>query len=236
MGSLLPRLSIVLATLLVTCGQIMAKERPRLTAADYEVTAMQSWKVHIERSLDEHPRRERAVQLLREKLEEVEKLLPASAVEELVKVPIWLSRDSSAGACYHPSRQWLLENGRVPEMARSIEIQNIDHFIDWSRVQPLMMLHELAHAWQDRMLEDGNRNAEVAEAFRKAEQSGIYQKVRHKDGRLQRHYGMTNPMEYFAECSEAYFGTNDFEPFDRKELEKFDPAGARLVERMWGIR
>ena len=32
-------------------------------------------------------------------------------------------------------------------------------------------------------------------------------------------------MEYFAELSEAYFGTNDFYPFVRGELQTTRPAG-----------
>ena len=38
----------------------------------------------------------------------------------------------------------------------------------------------------------------------------------------------------FAELSEAYFGRNDFYPFTRKELEKHDPAGYRLMRETWG--
>ena len=34
-------------------------------------------------------------------------------------------------------------------------------------------------------------------------------------------------MEYFAEASEAYFGTNDFFPFVRIELRRHDPIGVR---------
>ena len=47
-------------------------------------------------------------------------------------------------------------------------------------------------------------------------------------------YALTNAKEYFAELSEAYFGRNDFYPFTRKELEKHDPAGYRLMRETWG--
>ena len=40
-------------------------------------------------------------------------------------------------------------------------------------------------------------------------------------------------MEYFAEGSEAYFGTNDFYPFTRAELKQHDPEGFRLLEALW---
>lgn len=220
---------------LFSCSALAEDNQKRPLATDYEKIELGTWKIYVERSLKDHPRKDRALQLLGFKLVEVEKLLPGAAVRELMKVPIWMSRDSSPGACYHPSIAWLQENGRVPEMARSIEIQNVDHFIDWSTTQPMMVLHELAHAWQDRMLEGGNSNPEIMKAYQIAKESGIYDQVLHVNGQKQLHYAMTNPMEYFAECTEAYFGKNDFHPFNRKELEKTDPAGANLVEKMWGI-
>ena len=46
---------------------------------------------------------------------------------------------------------------------------------------------------------------------------------------------MTNPPEYFAESCEAYFGTNDFYPFVRAELQRHDPVMYELIERAWGV-
>jgi hypothetical protein len=40
-------------------------------------------------------------------------------------------------------------------------------------------------------------------------------------------------MEYFAESSEAYFGTNDFYPFVRAELKAHDPEMFKLVGELW---
>ena len=40
-------------------------------------------------------------------------------------------------------------------------------------------------------------------------------------------------MEYFAEASEAYFGTNDFYPYVRSELRRHDPRMYHLLERLW---
>jgi hypothetical protein len=41
-------------------------------------------------------------------------------------------------------------------------------------------------------------------------------------------------MEYFAEATEAFFGTNDFYPFVHSELRRHDEAMFRLLERLWG--
>lgn len=206
-----------------------------LTAADYEVTTIRGWTVHVEKSLDTYPRKAEALALLDKKLGEVETLVPPAALPTLKEVPIWMSRNVTPGACYHPSAGWLKDNGRVVEMERSIELQNVDNFIDWSPTQPLMMLHELSHAWQHRTQPQGYDNADIKAAYDAAKASGKYEKVRHANGKEQRHYALTNPMEYFAECSEAYFGRNDFQPFDRAELKEFDPTGYAMVEKVWKI-
>ena len=41
---------------------------------------------------------------------------------------------------------------------------------------------------------------------------------------------------YFAELSEAYFGTNDFYPFVRAELKEHDPRGYALMEKAWSVK
>ena len=46
---------------------------------------------------------------------------------------------------------------------------------------------------------------------------------------------MTNPMEYFAEATEAFFSRNDFFPFDRAELKQHDPELVQLLTKLWGV-
>lgn len=218
---------------LILLGLLLAKASA-LTAADYDTRQIQGWTVHVEKSLETYPRKAEALDLLDRSLVQVTKLVPATAIPKLKLVPIWMSRNVAPGACYHPSVDWLKQNGRVVEMARSIELQNVDHFLDWSAAQPLMVLHELAHAWQDRELPQGYGNADVKRAFDAAKASGKYEKVRYVGGGEKKHYALTNPMEYFAECSEAYFGKNDFQPFDREELKAFDPVGYEMIGKVWG--
>jgi Mlc titration factor MtfA (ptsG expression regulator) len=44
---------------------------------------------------------------------------------------------------------------------------------------------------------------------------------------------MSNPAEFFAETTEAYYSTNDFFPFTREQLEKHDPQMAELLGKLW---
>ena len=47
---------------------------------------------------------------------------------------------------------------------------------------------------------------------------------------------MTNEKEYFAESTEAFFGTNDFYPFVRAELKEYDPDMFALLCEVWGVK
>jgi len=46
---------------------------------------------------------------------------------------------------------------------------------------------------------------------------------------------LDNEREYFAECTEAFFGRNDFFPFTRDELEKHDPEMFKLLRKLWQV-
>jgi hypothetical protein len=46
---------------------------------------------------------------------------------------------------------------------------------------------------------------------------------------------MNNIEEYFAESTEAFFGTNDFYPFVRAELKEFDPRMEAVLRKAWGV-
>lgn len=216
-------------------GLASAVRAEPLTAADYQSTKIQGWTVWVEKSLDTHPRKEQALKLISAKLAVVKKVVPATALPALKKVPIWLSRDTAPGAAYHPSAAWLAANGRVVEMERSIELANIDDFIDWSVGQPMMLLHELSHAWHHQVVSLSYDNPRIKKTYDAAVASGIYESVDYYNGQKLRAYALNNAMEYFAECSEAYFGKNDFEPFNRAELRNFDPEGWRMVRKMWSI-
>ncbi|MEM1443526.1 MAG: hypothetical protein AAGF67_14365, partial [Verrucomicrobiota bacterium] len=66
-----------------------------------------------------------------------------------------------------------------------------------------------------------------------------YEQVERFDGnrfRQDRAYALSNPMEYFAESTEAYFGRNDFYPFNREELKKHDPYMHGLLPQLWQLQ
>ena len=103
----------------------------------------------------------------------------------------------------------------------------------WAK-HPYVVLHELAHAYHNQVLEGGFAEPRVKAAYDGAVEAGIYDEVMSHTGRKVRHYGLNNQMEYFAETTEAYFGVNDFYPFVRAELKEFDPMGFAMMEEIWG--
>ena len=150
-------------------------------------------------------------------------------------MPIWLGVEDGHASCaeYHPSRDWLREHGYNPDKAKCVEIGNATRFLDWSREQPMMILHELAHSYRDRVLAQDHEG--LRKAYRAAKEGGSYDQVLRSDGRTGKAYALTDEQEYFAESTEAFFGQNDFFPFVRIELKKHDPAIYAVLEEAWGV-
>lgn len=206
-------------------------------ASLYVDYTMEGWTIHAERTLVSSAQWVSVRNELANQLYRIARIVPDDRLSSLRKVAIWIHRDDPVTVCmaYHPSVEWLREHKANPEMARAVEIGNAANFISWTYEQPSMVLHELAHSYHDRILENGFENRTVKEAFDRAIKSNRYEDVLHWDGRHTRHYALQNPMEYFAESTEAYFGQNDFYPFVNAELKTFDPDTYRLMEQIWGI-
>ncbi len=221
-----------------------AEQAPTASGVVREVRDVGGWQVHIDtRLLTEKPAAtEKALLLLDGQLAELAEVVPKAAVARLRQVPLYFSpRYPNAGprAEYHPGAGWLRDNGRDPVMAKAVEFTNIDDFEAECRRMPALVLHELAHAYHDLTLPDGHGNPTVKAAYERAVASGRYDRVERRDSegnvRLDRAYAMTNPAEYFAETSEAFFSTNDFFPFDRQQLQAVDPAGCTMLATLWGV-
>jgi hypothetical protein len=74
----------------------------------------------------------------------------------------------------------------------------------------------------------------VIQAYRRFKESGRGERVLLYDGRRVRHYGLSDHKEFFAEMTEAYFGVNDFYPFNRAELKDAEPDVHDLLATIWG--
>jgi hypothetical protein len=175
------------------------------------------------------------LRLLDFQLFQITRQVPPAALEKIRTIKIWVELAESHHPCmaFHPDAGWLREHGMNPEKAGCVEIANARNFLSWTHEQPWMVLHELAHGYHFFFFEGGYDNPQIAAAYRKAVEAKSYESVLHYNGRKDRAYALTNPMEYFAESSECYFGTNDFYPFVRAELKEHDPEMFKLLDELW---
>lgn len=184
-----------------------------------------------------------AMKALANHLQRISYIMPAEPLDKMRELPLWLEFDNAAlkkigghNMQFHPGRGWLVENGLDPRLVKHVHLPSASELTRrgmWAK-HPYVVLHELAHSYHNQVLKDGFNEARVKAAFDNAVASKKYEKVMSHTGRLVRHYGLNNQMEYFAEATEAYFGVNDFYPFVRAELKEFDPEGYAVMEAVWG--
>ncbi len=214
------------------------RKRAPSSDADYEVIRVKGWAFHIHKDYlgGDQGVLEGALKNAEIQLGHVETLLPEKAVAKLRNVPIWVTPGRRT-AEYHWKRKWLIDHGRNPDMARSIQITDIRILSRTRPTGPWVLLHELMHGYHDR--EVGNEdNKAIIKAYKSALAKGLYQKVLHSKrgrGTHTKAYAATRMEEYFAETCEAYFGLNDFYPFVRAELREYDPAICEIIERVFHV-
>ena len=226
-------------------AQAEARDQAANRGVQRETMDIAGWTVHINGGLlaTNAEATGAAVTLLRAQLEAVVRDVPPAAVAELQKVTLYFSPEYPGvrpRAEYHPNANWLREHGRDPAMAKGVEFTNLRIFAAETLRMPAFALHELAHAYHDRVLPRGFGNPEIKAAYEKAKASGKYDRVERWNGpgkpvTHERAYAMTNPQEFFAENTEAFFSRNDFFPFTRTELKQGDPETFALLERLWHV-
>jgi hypothetical protein len=205
--------------------------QPSGNVEGYTLQTIEGRNVYIEdAALSDHPTQtQTAITLLQTKLKEIDKMnMSSRAKSKLKTVPFfmdWSMRPNGA-AEYHPSRQWLINNGYPAEKAKTVNITNIKNFINWTKQnQPYMVLHELTHAFHDQVL--GYGDADVQAAYDDAMLNKRYESVAYFNGTdsksKQKAYATNNVQEYFAEITEAYFGKNGFH----------DAKGYAMLRKVW---
>jgi hypothetical protein len=215
-----------------------AKDIPATPAA-HSLMTLEGWQVHVDERLINGADTElgkRAVRLLSDKLYEITLLMNPERLKKLQSVHIWL--DSTHGKLkamqYHPNSGWLKSNGYPTELAKCVHIPDAANFANPGLLhqQPYVVLHELSHAYHDQVL--GFEEPDVKAAWKDFVECEKYKSTLHIDGKNVKHYGLTDQKEFFAEMSEAYFGMNDFFPFNSAELKREEPKLFELLLRIWG--
>jgi len=236
----MPNRSLIIACsalLILSAGAVRGDDAP--TFYDPIEREIEGWKIDVDPQLlaaENADIAERAFAALGNHLQRITYILPKERVAEMREFRIWLELDNPelGSMQYHPNRGWLIAHGHDPRLAKHVHIPRAKHLIDphmWAK-HPYVVLHELAHAYHDQILDFDN--AEIVAAYEAAKESGTYDEVLLYTGQTVKHYGLNNQMEYFAEATEAYLGVNDFYPFVRAELSQHDPTMFALLEHIWG--
>ena len=232
---------------LLTCGFLLlttlraGDDRPdppqpaSRTAQDIE-----GWTVRVDdRLLGESPDAatgRKALKFLEAKLVEIKAVVPEERLKDLqaVTIVVDLGCGKLGSMQYHPSRGWLKANGYPEDLAKCVHIPRAAELPVRRNIneQPWVVLHELAHAYHDQKLDF--EEPRVKAAWEKFKTSGRGDETLLYDGRRVKHYALTNQMEFFAEMTEAYFGSNDFYPFNRAELRDSEPEVFELLREIWG--
>lgn len=228
---------LVLIALVSTGASEQVARRPQPTS--HTIRNIEGWTVHVDGRLLSGPDKaagDAALRLLSNRLYDIGLILPPDKVERLRRVPIWIDRTCGelTSEQYHPDAGWLREHGYDPAMAKCVQVPDAASFASahFQHEQPWAVLHELAHAYHDQVLSFDNPQIEAA--WRRFVDSGRYKSVLHLSGHCRPHYGLTDAKEFFAEMTEAYFGSNDFFPFNSEELRHEEPELYALMAKIWG--
>ena len=179
-----------------------------------------------------------SLRFLENRLAEIKVVLPAEMVAKLQSVAIVL--DLSHGDLktmqYHPGGEWLKANGYSEKLVKCVHLPRAADLATKRNIneQPWVILHELAHAYHDQFL--GFENPKIKAAYERYKSSGLGDKTLLFNGQRVKHYALTNQMEFFAEMTEAYFGVNDFFPFNRAELMESATEIMEMLQEAWGLK
>lgn len=229
---------LCLASLLFALCSLAFAVEEKPTFYDPAEKNIEGWTIKVDPKLLLKENEETATQAftaLANHLQRVKYIVPQERVAELQKLPIWIELDGNLSSMqYHPDRGWLIANKHDPRLAKHVHIPHAKALFDrgtWAK-HPYVVLHELAHAYHDQVLDFDHK--EIKAAYDHAKEKKIYDEVLLYTGKKVKHYGGTNHKEYFAESTEAYLGVNDFYPFVRAELKEHDPEMFGVLQKIWG--
>jgi hypothetical protein len=215
-----------------------AAEKPGLPNA-YTNRKMEGWNVRIDNRLlsgSAVQLGENALKALSAKLVDITLVVPEKPLAKLRAVTIEIDLDYGglSPMQYHDDAGWLKENGYNENLAKCVHIPVADQLLSpyENHRMPWVILHELSHAYHDQVL--GFNEPRVKAVWQKFCDSGKYKSVLTSPGSMREHYGLTNQMEFFAEMTETYFGSNDFYPFVAGELKRDEPEIYDLMSEIWG--
>lgn len=199
---------------------------------------LEGWTIRVDDRLLKGPDEalgKRSLRFLEGKLSDIKAVMPADKLKKLqsFKIVLDLTHGKLGAMQYHPNSAWLRENGYAANLEKCVHLPRAADVPTKRNIneQPWVILHELAHAYHDQVL--GFNEPRIKDAYENYKKSGRGEKTLLYNGRRVKHYALTNHKEFFAEMTEAYFGVNDFFPFNRAELKEAEPDIHALMATIW---
>ena len=225
-------------SLLILAVAEESRKPPALPTA-HTTRNIEGWNVRVDDRLlsgDGAGVGERALKLLTARLVAIAIVVPEQSLAKLraITIELDLNYGDLHAMQYHPNAGWLKDHGYSEALAKCAHIPDAEKFLSpfENHRMPWVVLHELAHGFHDQTI--GFDDARVTAAWKKFCDSGKYKSVLTSPGHMREHYGLTNQKEFFAELTEAYFGSNDFYPFVTGELKQSEPEIFVLLAEIWG--
>jgi len=238
MKSILSSLTVMVALVPALCVGEAAALKPGVPTA-HTKRLIEGWTVRVDNRLltgAGAAQGERALKLLTARLVAITTVVPEKALTGLRAVNIELDLDYPGLAFmqYHPDADWLKQQGYSEDLAKCVHIPDVEDFLSpyENHRMPWVVLHELTHGYHDQVL--GYDEPRIKAAWKKFRDSGKYKSVLTNRWGMHEHYALTNQMEFFAEMTESYFGSNDFYPFVAGELQQAEPEVFALMTEIWG--
>jgi len=215
------------------------------TPAGYERRDIEGFTVYVNKTVLQQPVDpwgRRPLSVLEHELNDLRRILVPRIVAVLQDVPIWAEWDEtdklSPGAIaryYGGTADGLRKLGGDPRKANCVEVLSLRQLGEirhpGTKLQQVIILHEMAHVVQHKLL--GWDNPELESTFKQAVDRRLYDDVNTRFGNRTKAYARTNAAEYFAEISCAYLDSCNFFPFNYSQLQGHDAAGFAFVERVW---
>ncbi len=227
-------------TLIITVAlTAFAQAEEPAKPTSHTLRKLEGWTVRVDERLLHEPNEalgQHALASLQSRLADIVLVMQPERLQKIQQVIIQL--DLSHGTLnnmqYHSGAQWVADHGFSADLVKCVHIPIASMLIspNHHHIQPWCVLHELAHAYHDQVF--GFDEPRIKAAWQHYKASGHGDSVLHVDGHRTKHYALTNPMEFFAEMSESYFGTNDFFPFVHGELQEAEPETYALLKEIWG--
>ncbi|WP_299973008.1 hypothetical protein [uncultured Pseudoteredinibacter sp.] len=160
------------------------------------------------------------------------KAFPSSILGEFADVKFYLFTGDEARTGGRHGGQWYFSEGNrtSKRFDDSVVVRSAKDYIKYkSLTAARFAVHELSHAYYSYHFKHLYRPAK--KAFENAKNKKLYENVKHKSGKLvTKAYARKNAHEYFAELATAYFLSNNYYPFNARDLATYDPEGYQMIE------